>query len=89
MEVGLFKYLIRQEKEIPIQSILVDRQRRYKLKTMIPFSTERKRMTVAYELPGEDKIVRVIVKGAPEYLVPLCTKEIDSSMEPNEFDGSG
>ena len=73
VEVGLFRWLIRQEKTVPIQSILVERERAHELKTMIPFSTERKRMTVAYGLPGEDQMVRVVVKGAPEYLVPLCT----------------
>ena len=89
VEVGLFKWLITQEKSVPIQSILVERERAHELKTMIPFSTERKRMTVAYGLPGEDQMVRVVVKGAPEYLVPLCTQELDSSNEPNEFEGAG
>ena len=45
--------LMKHEKDIPIQSILVERERKYKLRTIIPFSTERKMMTVAYELPGK------------------------------------
>jgi magnesium-transporting ATPase (P-type) len=75
VEVGLFRYLIREEKDHPIQSILVRRERAHKLRAMIPFSTDRKRMTVAYGLPEEEQgeMVRVVVKGAPEYLVPLCT----------------
>ena len=56
---------------------------------MIPFSSDRKRMTVAYELPGGEGIVRVVVKGAPEYIIPLCTKELDSSNDANEFEGAG
>jgi len=40
--------------------------------TRIPFNSTSKRMTVAYKLPDQD-IVRIIVKGAPEYIVPLCT----------------
>ena len=76
---------------------------------MIPFSSERKRMTVAYGLPAnwnsnarsaEDilraqqnqfntEFVRVVVKGAPEYVIPLCTSELDQAAEAAEFDGEG
>ena len=69
--------------------MLIQREREFKLKTMIPFSSERKIMSVAYQLPGEDGIVRVVIKGAPEMVIPLCTKELDSSNDPNEFDGEG
>ena len=54
--------------------------------TRIPFSSTSKRMTVAYKLPDQE-IVRIIVKGAPEYIVPLCTLELDSSNYPTEFNG--
>ena len=71
---------MKHEKDVPIQSILVERERKYKLKTVIPFSTERKMMTVAYELPGSSK-VRVVVKGAPEVVVPKCTHSLGSKGE--------
>ena len=87
VEVGLLKFLI--DNEVPVQDQLVERERLFKLMTMIPFSSERKRMTVAYRLPGEDGTVRVVVKGAPEYIIPVCTKELDSSNDPNEFEGDG
>ena len=87
VEVGLLKFLI--EQEIPVQEKLVERERVFKLETMIPFSSERKKMTVAYRLPGEDGIIRVVVKGAPEYIIPACTKELDSSNDPTEFEGDG
>ena len=87
VEVGLLKFLI--ENEFPIQDELVNRERNFKLETMIPFSSERKKMTVAYRLPGGDGTVRVVVKGAPEYIIPACTKELDSSNDPNEFEGDG
>jgi len=54
---------------------------------MIPFSSERKIMTVAYQFPGEEQKVRVIVKGAPEYIIPKCTKELDASNDAVEFEG--
>ena len=88
VEVGLFKYLMKHEKDVPIQSILVERERKYKLKTVIPFSTERKMMTVAYELPGNKK-VRVVVKGAPEFVIPKCTHSLGSKCEEELFDGDG
>jgi len=87
VEVGLLKFLI--DCEIPVHESLVERERLYKLKTMIPFSSERKMMTVAYQLPGEEGTVRVVVKGAPEYIIPLCSKELDSSNDPCEFEGDG
>ena len=54
---------------------------------MIPFSTLRKRMTVAYRLkddPNEGRLetVRVVVKGAPEELIPLCTQALDDFNDP-------
>ena len=86
VEVGLLRFLI--EQEVPVQDALVDRERNYKLKTMIPFSSDRKRMTVAYELPGNKK-VRVVVKGAPEFVVPKCTHSLGSKCEEELFDGKG
>jgi len=83
----MLDFLIKQD--ISVQDLLVERERMYKLKTMIPFSSDRKRMTVAYQLPGDDQTVRVVVKGAPEYIIPVCTKELDSSNDPNEFEGDG
>jgi len=95
VEVGLMKMLI--EHDLPVQERLIDRERFFELKTMIPFSSERKRMTVAYGLPADwnstsrsaedmlraqqnqfnTEFVRVVVKGAPENVIPLCTSELD------------
>lgn len=36
-------------------------------------------MTVAYQLPGEDGDVRVVTKGAPDYIIPFCSSELDHS----------
>lgn len=35
-------------------------------------------MTVAYFMP-DTNTVRVIVKGAPEFLIPLCIKSVDAN----------
>lgn len=57
--------------------------------TMIPFNSERKKMTVAYRLPGEAGIVRVVVKGAPENIIPSCVSELDASNDIVDFEGAG
>ena len=86
VEVGLLKFLI--DNEVAVQEELVNRERTYGLRLMIPFDSDRKRMTVAYQLPGEET-VRLVMKGAPEYIIPLCSHELDSSNERNEFEGNG
>jgi len=68
VEVGLLKYLARSEKAV--HEMLTQRESEDKLKLLIPFSPYRKRMTVAYQ--GQDGVVRVVVKGAPEHLIPMC-----------------
>jgi magnesium-transporting ATPase (P-type) len=87
VEVGLLKFLITDD--IAVQEKLVERERNYKLMTMIPFNSERKKMTVAYRLPGEAGIVRVIVKGAPENIIPSCVSELDASNDIVDFEGAG
>lgn len=43
---------------------------------MIPFSPVRKRQLVAVREKGSD-IVRVVLKGAPEYIIEKCTSTFD------------
>lgn len=40
---------------------------------VLPFNPERKIMTVAYQVNGEFSPVDVVIKGAPEAIIPLCT----------------
>lgn len=49
--------------------------------TMIPFSSMRKMMTVAYKSNDNPDVVKIVVKGAPEYIISKCTKELDSNNE--------
>lgn len=44
-------------------------------------------MTVAY-YSKEQQYVTIVVKGAPEYVVPMCTQQLDHSFDPVEFDGA-
>ena len=34
---------------------------------------------------GDSELVRVYVKGAPEYVIPICTQTLDYSVQPIEF----
>jgi len=46
----------------------------------IPFNSKRKKATTAVVLPGsDDKIVRVFVKGAPDFILDLCTHFLGAS----------
>lgn len=56
----------------PIEKNVLDR--RYPRVKEIPFTSERKRMTTVHRLPGGG--YRVITKGAPDFLLPLCTSRV-------------
>ena len=43
----------------------------------MPFDQNLKRKIVVREINGNSEYVRVYVKGAPEYVVPMCTKTLD------------
>ena len=93
VEVGLLKMLV--NRGIAVQEKLNEREREvegencYKLMSWIPFSSDRKRMTVAYRLRENLDIVRVVVKGAPESVIPMCSSKLDSFNQAGTFDGQG
>jgi magnesium-transporting ATPase (P-type) len=93
VEVGLLKMLIKRG--IAVQEKLIEREREvegencYKLMSWIPFSSERKRMTVAFRLRENPNVVRVVVKGAPESIIPMCSTKLDSFNQPANFEGDG
>ncbi len=41
---------------------------------MIPFTPIRKRQLVVIRPSPLSKYIRVVLKGAPEFVMPLCTK---------------
>jgi len=45
----------------------------------IPFNSKRKKATAAVILPGNEENVRVFVKGAPEFMLDICTAYINES----------
>lgn len=57
---------------------MTKRQRESEHECTIPFNPKRKRMTTVYRLGKGCDTVRVVVKGAPEYIMPYCNSQLDS-----------
>jgi magnesium-transporting ATPase (P-type) len=73
-EIGLLKLL--SDNEIAVQDLFAEKSRQCVIETSIPFDSTRKRQIVAIRPSREADYVRVIVKGAPEYVLPMCTKQL-------------
>jgi magnesium-transporting ATPase (P-type) len=81
-EQGLIKFLL--NKHCPAQDILQSKASSLedgsdRIVASIPFNSKRKKATTAIVLPGQDKIVRVFVKGAPDFMLDICDTFIGSS----------
>ncbi len=70
-ETGLIKFL--QDAEVPVHEIM--QRKMGNVLTVIPFSTIRKRSLCAFNL--SNNVVRIYVKGAPEYVIASCSKAFD------------
>jgi len=86
VEVGILNLLL--QSGVPVQEKLVERERDHILQLWIPFSSDRKRMTVAYSLKDQPDRVRIVIKGAPEYIVPLCNSKLNEFAAPAGFAGN-
>ena len=83
-EVAMLRFL--QSNEISVQDLLTQRQREAEHECSIPFNPERKRQTTVYRpFKGAD-YVRIVVKGAPEVVLPLCNFYLDSMGSINHLD---
>lgn len=76
-EVALLRFL--QDNDYEIQDLLAQRARQGQMETNIPFGPIRKRQVVAIKPSINDDFVRVVVKGAPEYVLPFCTQVLTSN----------
>ena len=73
-EVGMLRFL--QLNDIAVHDEV--KRKHHKELTHVPFSTVRKLETVAVVHPDSDQRVRVIVKGAPEYIFEKCSYFYDT-----------
>lgn len=71
-EVALLKFL--QDAEIPVHDVI--KEKVGFVEYQIPFSSSRKTSAIAIKYPDHD-LVRVFVKGAPEYIIFNCSQTYD------------
>jgi magnesium-transporting ATPase (P-type) len=65
-----------QDNNFAIEETYINKERVVKYETNIPFGPIRKRQVVAYKANPDSNSITVVVKGAPEYILPMCTKQI-------------
>lgn len=70
LEVGLVQFLLDNEEDVP--QIFNDRNRLTPKLCQLPFDQELKRKIVVRRKQGDAAFVRIYVKGAPEYVIPIC-----------------
>ncbi len=83
-EVAMLRFL--QQNEISIEDLLSKKSRESEHECSIPFSPIRKRMTTVIRPYKGCNYVRVVVKGAPEYVMKYCTKILTQDGETAELD---
>jgi magnesium-transporting ATPase (P-type) len=69
-DVGMIKFL--QDADVPVHDII--KKKFGRIETVIPLSPDRKRQTIAVRHPDMDDVVRIYVKGAPEYIIEKCKR---------------
>lgn len=83
LEVGLIQFLLDNEEDI--QHAFLQRNKNAPKLTQLPFDQTLKRKTVIRQVQGNPENVRVYVKGAPEYVIPLCSQTFDQQMQTKDF----
>lgn len=83
LEVGLVQFLIDNEEDVP--SMFIQRNQTAVKVLQLPFDQRYKRKVVVRHVEGDSELVRVYVKGAPEYVIPICTQSLDYQVQPIEF----
>lgn len=73
IEAGMLKFL--QQSGIEIHDRLVHKSRHAILETYIPFCSKKKRQLVAYRTSHDSQYVKIIIKGAPELILPMCKNQ--------------
>lgn len=82
LEVGMIQFLIDNEEDIQRQ--LVDRNKYAPVKISLPFDQSLKRKVVVRHCVDNAEYVRVYVKGAPEYVIGLCSQTLTSNAQKKE-----
>jgi len=83
-EVAMLRFL--QENEVPVHDLVIEKQRKSEFECQIPFNSERKRQTTVTRPYKGCDYVRIVMKGAPEYVMRFCTKSINQYGEESDLD---
>lgn len=81
VEVAMLNFLFSNHCDVPTK--LQNKELKSKQFTFIPFSSRRKRSLVAQQL--DEETVRIVVKGAPEYILNCCTAAVDGDCAAGDF----
>lgn len=69
-DIAMIRFL--QDAEVPVQEQI--QKKHGNIEAVIPLSPIRKRQVTAVKHPEMEGVIRVYVKGAPEYLLHKCTR---------------
>ena len=84
LEVGMIKFMMENEEDV--QTKFINRNQNAPKLVQLPFDQNLKRKVVIRPIVNQRGMVRIYVKGAPEYLIELCSLKISSNSEPKAFD---
>jgi magnesium-transporting ATPase (P-type) len=83
-EVGMLRFL--QDNNLEVQDLLAKRHREGEHECSIPFGPVRKRQVEVIRPYKGCEYVRVVVKGAPEYVIQYCNSILGSDGEITDLD---
>lgn len=84
LEVGMVQFLTENNEDV--HRLFINRNRYQEKVAQLPFCQTRKRKIVVRKVKDDDTQVRVYLKGAPEYVLALCTETFDYQMSQREMD---
>lgn len=84
LEVAMMQFLIDNQEDV--HHLLIARNQSQAKVAQLPFCQNRKRSVVVRSVANDSSQVRIYVKGAPEYVIPLCSDTFDYQMHQKELD---
>lgn len=75
LEVGFIQFLIDSNEDVPEE--FKKRNIKTPIYFKIPFDQYEKRKVIIRNIKNDRSMMRVYIKGAPEYVIPLCDKTLD------------
>lgn len=78
LEVGMVQFLL--DNEVDVANTFIQRNLTQRKITQLPFDQTLKRMTTVRIHPQNEHTVRIVVKGAPEYVIPYCDQTFNQNL---------